>query len=183
MAIGPDRIQLLKQESSSFGGDSADETDYPAPIAAQEDAIECAGVYLQDAGARDENVWIERNGNDLRFRDVSNPTPVTLTTLMSGGGISEATHENLDTLTHRIAETSYLEVTRSSGQVTSVIVWETAAKLKKIRETTITRSGGQVSTFVEKHYDASGALITGQTITNTVTRSGGQVASIDAVQS
>lgn len=183
MAIGPDRVQVLKQESSSLGGDSADDRDYPAPIAAQEDAIECAGLYLQDAGNRDESVYIERNGNDMRFRDVNNPTPVTLSSMMSGGGISEATHENLDTLVHEVAETSYVEVTRSGGQVSSVIVWETSAKLKKIRETTVTRTSGQASTVVEKHYDSAGTLITGQTLTHTLTRSGGRVASIDTVQS
>jgi len=84
MAIGPDRVQVIKQESAALGGNSSDDTDYPAPIKPQQDAIEAAGVYLQDAGARDENVWIERNGNDMRFRDVNNATPVTLTQLLTG---------------------------------------------------------------------------------------------------
>ena len=81
MAIGPDRVQVLKQESAALGGDGAEDVPYTTAIAPQEDAIEAAGVYLQDAGARDENVWIERNGNDMRFRDLNNTTPVTLTQL------------------------------------------------------------------------------------------------------
>lgn len=99
-----------------------------------------------------------------------------------GSGISEGQHEGLDTLVHDVAETSYTEVTRTSGQVSSVIVWETSAKLKKIRETTVTRTSGQASTIVEKHYDAAGTVIAGQTLTHTVTRSGGRVESIDTVQ-
>lgn len=81
MAIGPDRVQVLKQESAALGGDGAEDVPYTTAIAPQEDAIEAAGVYLQDAGARDENVYIERNGNDMRFRDLNNTTPVTLTQL------------------------------------------------------------------------------------------------------
>lgn len=85
MAVGPDRVQVIKQESAALGGNSSDDTDYPAPIKPQQDALEAAGVYLQDAGARDENVWIERNGNDMRFRDLNNTTPVTLSALLAGG--------------------------------------------------------------------------------------------------
>jgi hypothetical protein len=43
-------------------------------------------VYVQDASNRDENVYIARAGNDLIFRDSSNPTPKTLTDLLAGGG-------------------------------------------------------------------------------------------------
>lgn len=72
MAI--DRVQVLKQESAALGGDSADTAPWPAPIDPQEDAIESAGLYLQDASNRDTNVFITRAGNDMSFTDVSNPT-------------------------------------------------------------------------------------------------------------
>lgn len=182
MALGVDRIQVLKQESSALGGDSLDSVDFPTPIQPQEDVLESAGLFLQDATNRDENVYIARAGNDLVFRDVTNATEKTLATLLAGGGISEAQHENLDTLTHAIAETNYTEITRSSGQVSNVTVWETAAKLKKIREIAITRSSGQVSIVVETQYDATGAAIAGQILTRTVTRSSGQVSNIATVQ-
>jgi hypothetical protein len=81
MAIGTDRVQVIKQESAALGGDAGEDVDYPSPINAQEDAIETCGVYFQDAGARDEDVYIERDGNNLRFRDLNNTTPVTLTQL------------------------------------------------------------------------------------------------------
>lgn len=82
MAIGPDRVQVLKQESAALGGDGADDVPYPAPINSQQDAIETAGLYLQDATNRDENVYIERAGGDMQFRDANNPTPVTLSSLV-----------------------------------------------------------------------------------------------------
>lgn len=88
MAVGPDRVQVIKRESAALGGDAAEDVDYLEPISAQEDAIEAAGIYLQDASNRDETVWIERNGSDMRFFDVANPGGYTLTQLTSGGGVS-----------------------------------------------------------------------------------------------
>lgn len=84
MAIGPDRVQVVRRESAALGGDAADDVDYLETLNAQEDAIECAGVYLQDALNRDETVYIEREGADMRFRDQNNPTPLTLTQLNAG---------------------------------------------------------------------------------------------------
>jgi len=178
VAIGADRVQVLKRESAALGGDSADEADYPSPIEPQEDAIECAGLYLQDGAARDEAVYIERNAGAMRFRDTANTTPVTLSDLLG----TAAVHETIDSLVHEIAETSFVQVVRTSGRVTSIVVWETAGMLKKIRETLITRASGQVSVIVEKQYDGAGALLAGQTLTHTVSRSGGQVDSIASVE-
>lgn len=90
MAIGNDRCQVLKQESAALGGSGADDVPYPAPINPQQDVIETAGVYLQDASNRDENVYIERHGSDLRFRDLNNTTPVTLTQLLANTGTDYA---------------------------------------------------------------------------------------------
>jgi len=83
MAIGPDRIQVIKRESSALGGDAADDVDYLTPVDAQEDALESAGLYLQDAGVRDELVYIARDGDDMILRDQKNPTPRTLSELVS----------------------------------------------------------------------------------------------------
>jgi len=97
----------------------------------------------------------------------------------SGSGISESIHQTLDTLTHNIAETNYLEITRSSGKITDVIIWETAAKLKKIREYNITRTSGKISSVVAKQYDSTGALK--NTLTSTITRTSGRISSISEV--
>lgn len=81
-----DRVQLLKQESAGLGGDAADEAPWPSPIEAQEDAIEVAGVYLQDGSNRDESTLISRSGSSMVFKDVDNPSGYSLTQLASSGG-------------------------------------------------------------------------------------------------
>lgn len=81
MAIGPDRVQVIKRESAALGGDAANDVEYYEPLEAQEDALEACGYYVQDAGARDENVYMAREGNNLIFRDVNNTSPVTLSSL------------------------------------------------------------------------------------------------------
>lgn len=81
MAIGTDRVQVIKQESATLGGDSADERSYEAPIDPQEDALESAGLFVQDASNRDEDVYIARDGDDLIFRDRNNTTPRKLSEL------------------------------------------------------------------------------------------------------
>lgn len=88
MAKGSDRVQLMKIESFSKGGDESDNSAYggPAEISAQEDAIESAGIYLQDSVDRDEEVYIERDAGEMRFRDTVQTTPLTLSQLLGGGG-------------------------------------------------------------------------------------------------
>jgi hypothetical protein len=99
---------------------------------------------------------------------------------LSGSGITEAQHEVLDTLVHDLSETSYLEVTRTSGQVSDVTVWTDSGKTIKVREALVTRSAGQASVVVEKQYNGAGTLV--QTLAHTITRSAGQVASIATVE-
>ena len=135
-------------------------------------------VYYDDGIAASQEGEIRYNGGAFSFYDsvgVYDPRS-------GGGGISEAQHEALDTLVHNLAETSYEEITRSGGQVTDVVVWTTSGKTTKVRETNITRSGGQLSQIVHKHYDGTGTIIAGQTLTGTVTRVNGQLESIDWVQ-
>ena len=95
--------------------------------------------------------------------------------------VDRADHASIDDLVHGLAEDSYQEITRTAGAVTSVVVWTDSGKTVKIRETTITRSGGQVSQTVEEQYDGAGLLI--QTLTSTFTRVSGQVTSVDVVES
>ena len=60
MALGTDRVQVTKVESTALGGDDADTNVYgaPTPIEPQEDAIESAGLIVQDADNRDEDVYV-----------------------------------------------------------------------------------------------------------------------------
>lgn len=85
-------------------------------------------------------------------------------------------HMALDQLTHNISETSYMEVTRSGGQVTNVTYWTDSGKTTKIRETAISRTGGLVNQVVMTQYDSMG--VASEVLTGTITRSGGQVQSI-----
>jgi len=94
--------------------------------------------------------------------------------------ITVGTHETLNTLVHNLAETSYEEITRTSGLITNVTVWQSVAKLAKVRETVITRTGGLVNTVTDKQYDDSGVLV--QTITQTYNRTSGLITSVNVVE-
>jgi hypothetical protein len=72
-----DRVKPLKMESIASGGDSEDE--YPTPLDPNHDHVDCRGVVLQDSTGIDEQVVVTRAGGDMTFKDVYNPTPVTLT--------------------------------------------------------------------------------------------------------
>lgn len=98
-----------------------------------------------------------------------------------GGGLTPSLHRLLDQLVHNIAETSYVEVIRSGGNVTDIITWASSAKLLKIRECNITRTSGKVSQVVIKQYDGSGIVV--ETLTKIIARTGGSVTSIDVVLS
>lgn len=105
-----DRVQVYKQEDNSRGGNTADDDMFggPVPINAQEDAVESAGVILQDTSNRDETTVIDRDNADMRFRDGNNPTPVTLSELLQVGlqnVVEDLTPElggNLDALVKNI---------------------------------------------------------------------------------
>ena len=82
-----DRIQVMKQEWASQGGQPGEESARPKPIEPQEDAVEAAGLYLQDATHRDETTLIDRNGNNMRFKDGSNPSGLTISDLAGSGDV------------------------------------------------------------------------------------------------
>lgn len=168
-----DRVQPLKIEDPATGGDETDQ--FPTELDPQEDHVECAGLVFDDASNRDENVRVWRIGNDLNFLDVTNPTPHTLADLLAGGMSSE-THRLLPQATHWLDQTSYDEVTLTSGKVTAITTWESPSKVRKIREELITRTGDLVTQLVTKSYDGVGSLV--ETLTEVFTRSGSQIVSI-----
>lgn len=96
--------------------------------------------------------------------------------LTTGGGISAFEHEFLRTLTHEVVETTFTEITRTSGQVTKVVVWTTPAKTTKHREADITRTLGLVTQVIERQYDTSGILI--YSLVHNIARTSGQVTSV-----
>lgn len=89
----PDKVQLQKQESSAGGGDDADNDDgfLYSPLDPAEDAIDVAGVYLQEdtgggVSSNDKVVVLYREGNEMYMEDSVNAgaSRVSLSALLSG---------------------------------------------------------------------------------------------------
>lgn len=88
-------------------------------------------------------------------------------------GITEPTHEVLDTLVHNLSEDNFTEYTRASGRVTNIDVWTDSSKTTRIRSTALTYISGRVSQETDKQYDAAGSVKI--TKTTAFVRSGGVV--------
>lgn len=178
-----DRVQVIKQESAALGGDPADEQPWNEPIEPQEDAIEAAGVYLQDGSNRDESTLVNRAGLDMLFKDGNNPTTKTLSQMLAGtGGLTETQHRTVRQLIHFIddgpaegfASGAYREVLGGTFP-TQFIWWESSSKTKKIVEKTITRTGSGTlvmpTPIVWKIYDIDGSTVL-CTVTDVISYSG-----------
>lgn len=183
----PDKVQLIKQESTAGGGDPADNNDFytEAPLDPTEDAPEVQGVFFQDTvNANDEAVYISRDGDDMIFKDKAVSTEVTLTDLLataSGSGITEAQHKALRHIIHFIdegpgdgfASSAYKETLPVGSPFPTSIIWyESPAKTQKIVEKTITRPTPVKPTPIEwKMYDGDGSTVIA-TVIDTITYSG-----------
>lgn len=177
-----EHVQVQKREYASRLGDANDDTPYVEDIDYNEDHIDVRGTFFQGDSGQDEVVHQTRDSSGrMTFKDSENTTPVSLTTLTTGGsGISEATHEILDTLKHAIAEDSHQQITRSSGKVSNITFWTDSGETQKIREIVITRSAGRVSQVDIIQYDSGGTEK--MRVTGTLTRVSGRVDHIDWVE-
>lgn len=181
MGAPEDRVRLIKNESPSTGG-TQDDIGFPSQLNPNQDAPSIRGFFLQKSKVdfpieEDELVYVVRDaGGNLVFRDNVDQTERTLSNLLAGGGITEASHKVLDQLQHNVAENSYQEIVRSAGKVVNVILWTNSGKTTKIRELAITRSAGKVSQLDVIQYDASGVELV--RITGVVARTSGKVSSI-----
>jgi hypothetical protein len=152
-----DKVQPLKIEDTATGGDGVDQ--FPTGLDPQADHVECAGLVLDDATHRDENVRVFRAGDNLSFQDTVNTTPVTLTDLMSGSGFNETAHEHLATLTHDIDATAYYKITYTGFLISGYVAWTTSGMTQKIREWQLTYSTvytSRVTQVVTIQYDSTG---------------------------
>jgi len=84
----------------------------------------------------------------------------------AGGGITEGQHETLDTLTHKITESSFTELGYTGKDLTSVVVWTSVAKTLKIREASLSYTGKDLTGVIAKQYDGAGSLLV--TLTKTL---------------
>jgi hypothetical protein len=79
-----DRVQALKMEDPSTGGDSTDP--YPTALDRNEDYLDCRGVTLQSTSSNDASVIVSRDSsNNLTFTDPVVATTYTLSALVGGG--------------------------------------------------------------------------------------------------
>lgn len=90
--------------------------------------------------------------------------------------LTDAQHLVLDQLVHTIVETSFEEYTYSGGNVSTIIVWTSAAKVLRIRDETFTYASGKVSQIVTRQYDGAGVIT--ETMTEVFAYSGSTVTDI-----
>ncbi len=175
-----DRVKPLKLENPASGGTESDI--FPTSLNKNEDYVDARGLTIQNDSSDNETVILSRDSSDnMTFIDSANPTAVTLSDLVAGsGGLTEGSHEVLDTLKHVIAESCHQQITRSSGRISNITLWTDSGETTKIRELQITRSSGRISELVEIQYDASG--VEKMRVTGTITRSSGKIDHIDWVE-
>lgn len=137
----------------------------------------------EDAGYAVGTTWINTSTNDVYTLVDDTSGAAVWVTGGGGGGISEEQHKTLRQLIHFIAEGpadgfasgAFKEVTGGLFP-TSIVWWESAAKLKKIVEKTITRSGGgatlvKPTPIVWEVYDTDGTTVLA-TVSDAITYSG-----------
>lgn len=162
MAIGPDRVQVLKQESAALGGDAADDAVYLTPIDPTEDAIESAGGYVQaPSEPRDETVGWERDQGRLRLFDQE----IALTSLLE--------------LARAVYPAAQAVVSYASGDVSSVSIYTDNTLTVLLSTATVTYSGGDVATVTEREY--AGGIEKSRYLT-TLTYSSGDVSGFSRVK-
>jgi hypothetical protein len=164
-----DRVQVVKQESPSEGGTDVDAFAPRSKIEPQEDALEAAGLYIQDDLNRDETTLISRSGNDMTFKDVNNPTAKTLTELLSGsGGVTEASHKALRDLIHfaegpadGFASGAFEEILPTADPFPTSAIWYTdSGKTSKIVSLEVTYNANKtINTETWKMYDTDGSTV------------------------
>lgn len=97
----------------------------------------------------------------------------------SGGGLAEIniSHRDQDQLVHKIAETSFEEITyNSTNRVTNVTVWTDAGKTTKVREQQFTYNNNLLSQAVTIQYDEGGSAV--ETLTETFSYNANRVTDI-----
>ncbi len=97
---------------------------------------------------------------------------------LGGGALTPSNHRALDQLVHNVAETSYIEPTYTNNRPTLITEWTSVAKTTKIREYTITYSGGLVSQVSVQQYDSSGVTIVGEQLTSVPSYTGGIINNV-----
>lgn len=100
---------------------------------------------------------------------------------IDAGGLTEAQHEALDTLTHDLTESHTVTITKASGKVSQVLAEVTPGGTDIRKVDILTRTSGKVSTLRVTQYAADGTTIKRQ-LDLTLNRTAGKVTSINVAR-
>ena len=90
-------------------------------------------------------------------------------------------HHEIDTLVHKVAENSDVELFYTGGLLTRATVWTDATRTIRIRESTLSYTGPDLTGVVTTQHDAAGATVC--TLTRTLVYVGGNLDTITVVKS
>lgn len=186
--VGPSLEEEQQWEDRGPGGDSAGDPAVEGAMRRVTNTLRwfVGGVVTQiarwknpPAGFDDVDLGGIANGQGLAYNSTSKQfEPQTF-----AGGYNSTTHREEDHLVHLISEDSFEEYTYSGNKVSSIVVWTDSGKTTKIREELFTYTGNKVTSIVTKQYDGAGALITGETMTESLNYTGSTLDDIDRVMS
>jgi hypothetical protein len=172
----PERVQVMKQESTALGGSDADSgPDIADPINPFEDVIEAAGYEVQepDSSTRDNVVLISRSLGKMTFKDTENTTPVTLTDLLSGAGGLSYVEFLLDNDPIRTGESAYAVTYTNNNPIKEEWRRGDATLVKSVDYTYV---NSRCTQEVVKVFALNGTTILAQ-VTWSYTYSGGKIVS------
>jgi hypothetical protein len=176
----PDSLNLRSLQVDASATEPFDE-----PLNPLSDAAKIGALFFVEPGEDNKEVGLWRDGDDFRFRDVSNPGTggegVTLTDLLSGSsGVTESSHKALRQLIHFIdsgpangfATGAKFRMTPIGPFPTSYIWYSDNTHTTKIVELTVTRNSQKLPTSEEwKMYAADGTTVVA-TVTDTISYTG-----------
>ncbi len=97
-------------------------------------------------------------------------------------GITQTQHDQLFSLSHTIESSHFTEIETTGENISRVTAWESASKVRKIRETQVTYNGsGDIDFLVTDQYSGTGVLI--KTLTKVLNYVGGEITSITTTAS
>lgn len=101
-----------------------------------------------------------------------------------GGNTSTPTpsdHETIDTLVHNLAENAWDELIYTGKDLTSLTVWTSPSKLLRIRDSTFTYTGKNLTGVVTRQF-ASDGITVAFTLTKTLVYSGKNLIEVTSVK-
>lgn len=134
-------------------------------------------IIVRDATNTTARLAVGTNGQVL----TTDGTDIYWDDNSSTGGLTESSHQDLDTLLHELDEDYYLEYTRSGINITNATYWTDSGKTLKIREHQYSYTGSQITQEVVIQYDAVGSAE--DTLTFTYTYDNVTLINVSSVRS